>query len=94
MRTVRDICAARTLPHTVDDAFGGDIIAAACVHMGATVHPHLLEGVWIAAPYLGDHYDRAGGIDVEDGHILVPAGPGLGINPDESQVGVIVGSFN
>ncbi len=94
MRTVRDICAARMLPHSMDDAFGGDIIAAACVHMGATVQPHLLEGVWIAAPYLGDHYDQEDGIDVEEGHIRVPVGPGLGVNPHEDRVGTLVGSFD
>ena len=31
MRTVRELCAVRSLPHTCDDAWGGDIIAAACV---------------------------------------------------------------
>src|SRR5262249_38829625 len=34
MRTVRDICRARNMPHTCDDSWGGDIIAAACVHIG------------------------------------------------------------
>ena len=29
MRTVRELCAVRSLPHTCDDAWGGDIIAAA-----------------------------------------------------------------
>jgi L-alanine-DL-glutamate epimerase-like enolase superfamily enzyme len=52
MRAFRDICAARNLPHTCDDAWGGDIIAAACTHIGATVTPQLLEGVWLAAPYI------------------------------------------
>src|SRR5690606_18981041 len=37
--TARDMCAWRSLPHTCDDAWGGDIIAAACVHIGATVEP-------------------------------------------------------
>ena len=37
------ICEARNLPHTFDDAWGGDIIAAACVHMGATIKPTLFE---------------------------------------------------
>ena len=37
MRAVRDICEARALPHTCDDSWGGDIIAAECVHVGATV---------------------------------------------------------
>ena len=52
MRTVRELCAVRSLPHTCDDAWGGDIIAAACVAIGATVKPELSEGVWLAAPYI------------------------------------------
>ncbi|MEM9716615.1 MAG: enolase C-terminal domain-like protein, partial [Pseudomonadota bacterium] len=35
MAAFRDICASRNLPHTCDDSWGGDIIAAACTHIGA-----------------------------------------------------------
>jgi L-alanine-DL-glutamate epimerase-like enolase superfamily enzyme len=87
MTTVRGICEARSLPHTVDDAWGGDIIAAACAHLGATIDPRLSEGVWIAQPYLGDHYDPQAGIDVVEGFIPLPKGPGLGITPDASRFG-------
>lgn len=57
----RDICEARHMPITCDDSFGGDIIAAACVHGGATVRPDLFAGSWIAAPYIDQHYDPNGG---------------------------------
>lgn len=90
MMTVRGICEARSLPHTCDDAWGGDIIAAACTHIGATVNPRLNEGVWIAQPYLGDHYDPERGLDVVDGHIALPSGVGLGITPNESLFGAPV----
>ena len=92
MTTVRDICAARNLPHTCDE-FGGDIIAAACTHLGATVHPDLLEGVWLAAPYIDGNYDPENGIRIEGGHIKLPTGPGLGVLPDESIFGTPVASF-
>ena len=36
---------------------GGDIIAAACAHIGATVDPRRFEGAWIAQPYLEGNYD-------------------------------------
>jgi len=39
MRSFRDICEARNLPHTCDDAWGGDVIAAACTHVAATFVP-------------------------------------------------------
>jgi L-alanine-DL-glutamate epimerase-like enolase superfamily enzyme len=93
MRTFRDLCAARNLPHTTDDAWGGDVIAAACAHVGATVRPDLHEGTWIAAPYIEGHYDPTGGVRVEGGHITVPDGPGLGVTPDPELFGDPVASF-
>ncbi|MEJ2865514.1 mandelate racemase/muconate lactonizing enzyme family protein [Actinomycetospora flava] len=77
----RDLCALRSLPHTVDDAWGGDVIAAACVHLAATVEPRLLDGVWIAQEYIGHHYDPDHPVVVEHGEIAVPQGPGLGVRP-------------
>ncbi|WP_027683983.1 mandelate racemase/muconate lactonizing enzyme family protein [Rhizobium leguminosarum] len=93
MRTIRDICEARNLPHTVDDNWGGDIIAAACVHVGATVAPRLFEGSWIASPYIEHHYDRENGPRIENGQIKVPTGPGLGITPDLSRFGAPVRTY-
>ena len=93
MTTARDICAALRLPHTCDDAWGGDILAAACTHMGATVHPNLSEGVWLAAPYIDGHYCRNGGMDIQDGHIPLPQAPGLGVDPDEGLFGAPVGEY-
>ncbi|MEM7427517.1 MAG: mandelate racemase/muconate lactonizing enzyme family protein [Pseudomonadota bacterium] len=93
MAAVRDICAARAMPHTCDDAWGGDIIAAACTHIGATVEPRLLEGVWLAQPYIEGHYDDANGIHIEAGHIAVPEGPGLGIVPDPGVFAAPAASF-
>lgn len=93
MSVFRDICEAVNLPHTCDDAWGGDIIAAACTHIGATVKPELLEGVWLAAPYIEGNYDLENGINVKDGHITQPGGPGLGIIPDEALFGAPIASF-
>jgi len=87
MRAFRDICAARSLPHTCDDSWGGDIVSAACVQIAATVQPQRLEGVWLAAPYVEGHYDRENGVAVEAGHIKCPTGPGLGVVPDETVFG-------
>ncbi|GAA1388934.1 enolase C-terminal domain-like protein [Pseudonocardia kongjuensis] len=90
---VRDVCEARSLPHTCDDSWGGDIIAAACVHVAATVHPRLLDGVWIAEPFTKVHYDTANPVRVEAGRIRVPTGPGLGVVPDDGALGDPVASF-
>lgn len=93
MATARDICAARNLPHTSDDAWGGDIIAAACAHLGATVRADLFEGTWIAAPYIDGNYCDDGAVKVEAGHISLPLGPGLGVRPDETLFGPPVGEW-
>lgn len=87
MATFRDICEARSMPHTCDDAWGGDVIAAACTHIGATVQPRLLEGVWLAQPYIEGNYDSRNGVKIEGGHIELPEGPGLGVVPDEGVFG-------
>lgn len=93
MSVARDLCAARHLPNTSDDAWGGDVLAAACLHLGATIRPDLNEGVWIAAPYIDGHYDPTSGISVERGHITLPTGPGLGVRPDAAIMGDPVASF-
>lgn len=93
MRTFRDICEARNLPHTCDDSWGGDIIAAACTQMGATVKPELCEGVWLAAPYIDEHYDPHNGVKIINGYIERPTGPGLGVTPDQEMFGAPIASF-
>lgn len=87
MAAARDICEARNLPHTVDDAWGGDILAATCTHMGATVRSDLFDGTWIAAPYIEGSYDPKNGLSIQNGHIALPEGDGLGITPDEDLFG-------
>jgi L-alanine-DL-glutamate epimerase-like enolase superfamily enzyme len=91
--SVRDVCESRSMPHTCDDSWGGDIIAAACVHMAATVQPRLLEGVWLAQPYMDGHYDSTNPVRVVNGHIQVSTGPGLGVVPDQGVFGKPVASF-
>lgn len=93
MRTVRDLCRAASLPHTCDDAWGGDLIAAACVHLGATVEPRLSEGVWLAEPYIEGHYSSENAVRIESGTIALPDGPGLGVAPDEGVFGEAVASW-
>jgi L-alanine-DL-glutamate epimerase-like enolase superfamily enzyme len=93
MSTLRDICAARSLPHTCDDSWGGDIVAAACTHIGATVNPKLLEGVWLATPYIEGSYDPHNPVMVVDGHVPVPTSAGLGLNIDAEQFGAPITSF-
>ncbi len=83
MATVRDIAAARRIPHTVDDTWGGDILAASCVHMAASCLPSQHEGTWISEPYTSRAYPMISSpITNTDGWIDLPSGPGLGVEPD------------
>ncbi len=93
MSTVRDICAARSIPQTCEDSWGGDILASAILHMGSTVQPHLLDAVWTAGNYIEEHYDPENGIRVDQGFFDLPSGPGLGVNPDESRIGQLEASY-
>lgn len=93
MAAFRDVCESWSLPHSCDDAWGGDIIAAACTHIGATVRPRLNEGAWIAEPFIDGHYGPDGGLSIVGGHIRLPEGPGLGVVPDESLFGEAVAHF-
>lgn len=89
----RDMAAARSLPHTCDDSWGGDIVAAACIHMGATVAPAQLEAVWLSTPYVENSYVPEAPVTVQAGHVALPEGPGLGITPDPAGFGDPVMSF-
>ena len=93
MATIRDICAARSIPHTCEDSWGGDIIAAAIIQMAATVEPRLLEAVWTPGNYIEENYDPENCIRVQDGHFNLPDGPGLGISPDEKRIGQLQSSY-
>lgn len=93
MSLVRDICQIRSMPHTVDDSWGGDIIAAACVQVGATIRPDLFEGTWIAEPFIGPSYDPHSPVRVVNGFIPVPERPGLGVLPDDDVLGPPIAEF-
>lgn len=83
LRAVRDICEATNTPLTIDDTWGGDLVASATTQMGATVRPALYEGTWISAPYMAGGYPvRSKPITVENGHIALATGPGLGVAID------------
>jgi len=84
MRSIIDICHAHQKPLSCDDSWGGDLVAAACVHLGGIVNPSLSRGIWIAAPYIDEPYDTLKSVQINDGWIDVPKGPGLGVVPDTS----------
>jgi len=94
MRVIRDLCEATNTPTSCDDSWGGDIIAAACVHVGATLNPNLSRGAWISDPYQVAHYDEKHGPRIVNGTIAVPPGPGLGITIPSGYFGSPIASYS
>ncbi len=88
MRAVRDLCMATRTPISTDDAWGGDIIAAAGIALGATVEPQFSRGAWLAHPYHQTHYDEINGPRIENGFATLPqGGPGLGLIIEDGKFG-------
>ena len=58
-----------------------------------TVEPHLLEFVWTVGNYIVENYDPEHGINVDQGTFQLPAGPGLGVTPDETRIGALTASY-
>ncbi len=94
LRAVRDICQATSTPLTIDDTWGGDLVASATTQMGSTVDPALYEGTWISAPYMESGYPvRSTPIEAVGGHITIPTGPGLGVDINTDDWDAPVASF-
>ena len=44
-------------------------------------------GRQLAQPYIEGHYDSRNGVKIDEGHIRLPEGPGLGVVPEEGMFG-------
>lgn len=83
MLAVRAMCDARSVHMSCDDTWGGDITNATCAHLGATIRPDLFIGTWIAQRYTSSSYAmQTPPVANPDGHIAIPDGAGLGVEPD------------
>jgi cis-L-3-hydroxyproline dehydratase len=82
-RRARDVAAALGLPMTVEDSGGGDIVTAAAVHVSCSVEPRLLLGGYLPSEMVRERI-AVGTPAAEGGIARLPAGPGLGIEVDES----------
>ena len=85
-RRERDLAVALGLPLTIEDAGGGDIVTAAALHLGCSTEPKLLLGGYLPSEMVVEHV----AVDpprAVDGTVRLPAGPGLGLELDESALG-------
>lgn len=85
-RLIRDICAARGLPMTVEDVWGGEIASAAVAHLAASTPPDMLLNTTDLQNY-NDGEIATGAPTVADGCLIVSDRPGLGIEPVMAALG-------
>lgn len=91
-RRVRDLAASLGLPMTIEDSGGGDIVTAAAMHVNCSVAPQLLLSGYLPSSMVQEHIG-AGAPVADGGRARLPAGPGLGIEVDESALGTPVACF-
>jgi len=76
----RDLCLDLGITMTIEDTWGGEIATAAIAHLAASTPEH---GHFQSSAFHDYHTNAiaTGGPVVADGHMSVPAGPGLGVTP-------------
>ncbi len=86
VRVARELVAEWGLRCTIEDAGGGDVVAAAMAHCTASTRPANLLNGWLTNINVREHV----ALDApshRDGYGFVPSGPGLGIEVDVERLG-------
>ncbi len=86
VRRARDLAAAFGLAITIEDSGGGDVVTAATAHLACSIPPRLLLAGYLPSEMAAERIAR-GTPTAVDGRARLPAGPGLGIDVDESALG-------
>jgi len=85
-RRARDLCVDLGIAMTIEDTWGGEIATAAIAHLAASTP----DGFHFQSSAFHDYHSRpiaSGGPVVADGHMALPDGPGLGVEPDWDLLG-------
>jgi L-alanine-DL-glutamate epimerase-like enolase superfamily enzyme len=86
VRIARELMAEWGLRCTIEDAGGGDIVAAAMAHCTASTRPANFLNGWLTNVNVKEHV----ALDPpshQDGYGFLPSGPGLGIDVDVERLG-------
>jgi L-alanine-DL-glutamate epimerase-like enolase superfamily enzyme len=86
IRRARDLAAAWGLAMTLEDSGGGDVVTAAMAHLSCSVPPRLLLNGFLVGEMVSERI-ASGAPRAEHGRARLPAGPGLGVEVDESALG-------
>ena len=92
-RRHRDLCAAAGLTMSVQDTVGSDISFAAVVHLGQSVPERLLRCVLDVRGMVTATTARLD-VQIEDGGVVAPTAPGLGLEVDVDAMGDPVASWS
>jgi L-alanine-DL-glutamate epimerase-like enolase superfamily enzyme len=79
-RQARDLCVARGIAMTIEDAWGSDIVTAAIAHLAHSTPTDLLFTATDFNSYVTVS-TAEGAPQRRDGRMSAPTGPGLGIEP-------------
>lgn len=85
-RQARDLCQHLGVKMCVEDTWGSDIATAAALALGASCDPRFLLNVCDLSGYVAPRL-APNGPTRRDGRIAPPKGPGLGVEPDQTQLG-------
>ncbi len=91
-RRQRDICRAAGLTMSVQDTTGSTLAFAAIVHMGATVPTALLRCVLDTRDII-EHQIGTFHAPVQDGGVMPPDAPGLGVTVNRDLLGQTVATW-
>lgn len=80
-RLIRDLCAARGIPMTVESSWGGKIITTAHAHLAASTPSEALMNTTDLHNYNTVQFAE-GGAEAVNGRLTVGDAPGLGVVPD------------
>jgi L-alanine-DL-glutamate epimerase-like enolase superfamily enzyme len=85
-KLLRDVCEELGLQVTIEDTWGGDVVSATSAHLAASTRPRALLTVsfmndW-TKEHVAGHHPRS-----KNGMGSAPAGSGLGIDVDATQLG-------
>ena len=91
-RRVRDFLVENRIPVVSEDTWGGEITTAAVAHFAASTPPDYLHNTTDLMNY-NTASTGIGGAEAEDGHLIAPDTPGLGVAPDFSALGAPVAEY-
>ncbi|MGX9349680.1 mandelate racemase/muconate lactonizing enzyme family protein [Shimia sp. W99] len=85
-RAARDLCLHLGAKLCIEDTWGSDITTAALLHLAASTPPARLLNTCDLSGYVAPRL-APDGPTRDNGQIVPPSGPGLGISPDRTALG-------